>query len=189
MVISKRKVLDITAGEYKVPAILNLQVWDSDRIAPNDFIGTLSLELCCMPRGARSWRRCMMQKQLGLENTIDLFSVRRTRGWWSFSNFKSSKAVTTGYVEAELYLLTEEEAKLMPAGLGRKEPNALPKPYRPEYKFRVWMAPLYLLNHVLCKTHRKKALTCLFFTAMCLFFFIALYSVPVFIIKRIIGAK
>lgn len=39
MVVYKKNAFEITGSEYKMPARLNLQVWDSDRFSPDDFIG------------------------------------------------------------------------------------------------------------------------------------------------------
>lgn len=36
-------------SEVKIPAILNLQVWDNDTLSPDDFLGSLSINLSNFP--------------------------------------------------------------------------------------------------------------------------------------------
>ena len=80
--------------------------------------------------------------------TLNLFKQKRTKGWWPFSAknennepmlqartfniYKYGELMTScslqGKVEAELILLTAEEAEKNPAGLGREDPNGLEKP-------------------------------------------------------------
>lgn len=60
-------------------------------------------------------------------------------------------------MELELELLTEEEAKLRPAGQGRDEPNAHPHleaPIRPSTSFNWLLSPLKFLYYLFCKRLR-----------------------------------
>ena len=79
---------------------------------------------------------------------MNLFKQKRTKGWWPFSAkndnneqmLQVSLLLTVaaggleadlnvqGKVEAELILLTAEEAEKNPAGAGRDDPNGLDKP-------------------------------------------------------------
>lgn len=68
---------------------------------------------------------------LKLDNvpTVNIFKQKRIRGWWPFFIKKENDELElTGKVEAEIHLLTVEEAEQNPAGLGRNEPDALEKP-------------------------------------------------------------
>jgi hypothetical protein len=61
---------------------------------------------------------------------MNLFKIRRTKGWWPLRNADpdTGKEYFAGCLELEFDLLTEEEAEKCPAGMGRDEPQGLPKP-------------------------------------------------------------
>lgn len=61
--------------------------------------------------------------------TVNIFKQKRVRGWWPFFIKKENDELElTGKVEAEIHLLTKEEAEKNPAGYGRNEPDPLEKP-------------------------------------------------------------
>lgn len=114
----------------KIPARLELQVWDADHFSADDFLGAISLNLNRFPRGAKSSKLCTLD-MLKTENvpTVNIFKQKRVRGWWPFFIKKENDEMElTGKVEAEIHLLTKEEAEQNPAGYGRNEPDALEKP-------------------------------------------------------------
>lgn len=116
--------------EVKIPARLELQVWDNDKFSSDDFLGAISFDLNRFPRGAKSSKLCTLD-MLKLDNvpTVNIFKQKRIRGWWPFFIKKENDELElTGKVEAEIHLLTKEEAEQNPAGLGRNEPDALEKP-------------------------------------------------------------
>ena len=108
------------------------------------------MDLTKFPRGARSAKLCTldMLKTDGTVPTMNLFKQKRTKGWWPFyakdesdelmlqveyMNIYLSKLFPyllsiQGKVEAELILMTAEEADKNPAGAGREDPNGLDKP-------------------------------------------------------------
>ena len=71
----------------KIPPRLNLQVWDADSFSKDDFLGAITLDLNKFPRGARSAALCTldMLRTDGSVPTINLFKMKRTKGWWPFS--------------------------------------------------------------------------------------------------------
>ena len=71
----------------KIPPRLNLQVWDADSFSKDDFLGAITLDLNKFPRGARSASLCTldMLRTDGSVPTINLFKMKRTKGWWPFS--------------------------------------------------------------------------------------------------------
>ena len=89
-----------------------------------------------MPKGAKTAKGCTIE--LAEENcknvsTVSLFKLRRFKGWWPFVNKNDQDELEiTGKVEAELHLITAEEAEKSPVGLGRDEPEPLEKPNRPD---------------------------------------------------------
>ncbi|EAT32909.1 AAEL014853-PA, partial [Aedes aegypti] len=116
--------------EVKIPARLELQVWDADHFSADDFLGAISLNLNRFPRGAKSSKLCTLD-MLKTDNvpTVNIFKQKRVRGWWPFFIKKENDEMElTGKVEAEIHLLTKDEAEKNPAGYGRNEPDPLEKP-------------------------------------------------------------
>lgn len=116
--------------EVKIPARLELQVWDADHFSADDFLGAISLNLNRFPRGAKSSKLCTLDMlKTDSVPTVNIFKQKRVRGWWPFFIKKENDEMElTGKVEAEIHLLTKEEAEKNPAGYGRNEPDPLEKP-------------------------------------------------------------
>ena len=55
-----------------------------------------------------------------------------------------------GKVEAEIHLMSAEEAEKSPAGLAREEPDPLEKPNRPDTSFVWFMTPLKSIQYLIC---------------------------------------
>ena len=92
------------------------------------FKGDCFINLTSIPRPSKTSVQCTLET-MNNENRDSIFKKKRLKGWWPFSyNAADSEPELVGKVEAELELLTEQEAEEDPAGLGRKEPNALPFP-------------------------------------------------------------
>ncbi|GFR28456.1 otoferlin, partial [Trichonephila clavata] len=92
---------------------------------------SISLDLNHFPRGAHSARQCTlnMLKKDGSVPQISIFKNLRVRGWWPIcQRISKGQLILTGKVEAEIQLLTKEQAEKNPAGKGRKRPDALPEP-------------------------------------------------------------
>ena len=53
-------------------------------------------------------------------------------------------------MEAEIHLMSAEEAEKQPAGLGREEPDPLEKPNRPDTSFVWFMTPLKSIQYLIC---------------------------------------
>ena len=149
VITRKESVFSWDETVSKVPPRLNLQVWDADSFSKDDFLGAITLDLTKFPRGARAASLCTldMLRTDGSVPTINLFKQKRTKGWWPFSakNDNNEQMLQVlfltvaaggleadlnvqGKVEAELILLTAEEAEKNPAGAGRDDPNGLDKP-------------------------------------------------------------
>ncbi|CAG5125218.1 unnamed protein product [Candidula unifasciata] len=170
----------------KIPARLNLQVWDADHFSADDFLGSLTLDLNRFPRGAKSSKLCTldMLKTDDSVPQISLFKHRRVKGWWPFhvKNEGSEELELTGKVEAELHLMTVEEAEKHPAGLGRSEPDPLDKPNRPDSSFMWFMNPFKSLRYILWHNYKWviiKVLVVAFLAALLVLFF---YSMPVVVV-------
>uniref|UniRef100_A0A7N8WNY0 Otoferlin a n=1 Tax=Mastacembelus armatus TaxID=205130 RepID=A0A7N8WNY0_9TELE len=132
IVISKKEsMFSWDETEYKIPPRLTLQVWDADHFSADDFLGAIELDLNRFPRGAKTAKQCslnMIRNDHELP-TISIFKQKRVKGWWPFvARDENDEMELTGKVEAELHLVTAEEAEKSPVGLGRNEPDPLEKP-------------------------------------------------------------
>ena len=196
-IVVKRKehFWSVDETEMKFAPVLVVQVWDNDQFSADDFLGQVELNLTAVPKPAKDSSNCKLSLlpayakdgahvQLG-----NLFAQKRLRGFWPVAGDESggSNMELTGKVELELELLTDEDAKARPAGIGREDPNANPflePPDRPETSFNPMLSPLKVLGSM---WHRfKYRLLCsLFIILFILLFLIALYSLPVIFLNII----
>lgn len=81
MVITKKRgAFEKHDTEFKVPAVLNVQVWDNDSFSPDDFLGTLSINLSHFPSPFISPEKCVFSKTHRLHE--NLFAANGSiRGW------------------------------------------------------------------------------------------------------------
>lgn len=88
------------------------------------------MDLARLPRGASLFRNCSLAITQPNATVLNLFKIRRTKGWWPLKTTDrlTQKELYAGAVELEFELLKKEEAEKNPAGLGRHEPQGLPKP-------------------------------------------------------------
>ncbi|XP_053700525.1 otoferlin-like [Synchiropus splendidus] len=192
IVISKKESMfawDET--EYKIPARLNLQVWDADHFSADDFLGAIELDLNRFPRGAKTAKQCTIEMVTNEAEmpTVSIFKQKRIKGWWPFvARNEDDEFELTGKVEAELHLLTGEEAEKSPAGEGRNEPEPLEKPNRPDTSLLWFLTPFKAIKHLLCTQYRWltiKLVSALLLLALLGLF---LYSMPGYMVKKILGA-
>ncbi|NXK14581.1 OTOF protein, partial [Herpetotheres cachinnans] len=88
--------------------------------------GAIELDLNRFPRGAKTAKQCSLEMVTNEAEMpmISIFKQKRVKGWWPFvARDENDELEVTGKVEAELHLLTEEEAEKSPAGLARNEPD------------------------------------------------------------------
>ncbi|KAI5703628.1 hypothetical protein M8J75_014243 [Diaphorina citri] len=171
--------------EYRVPPKLHLQVWDNDNFSQDDYIGTLVLDLSRMPRGARSAARCTGDIVKDTAPTLNLFQTKRCRGWWPFQlgGNGPDKHKVVGKLEAEFHILTKEEAEQSPVGLGRRDPEALPVPVRPDrFNFNFILTPYRVLLDVV-KTHKWKFILGGLVLSVVLFGALFVYAFPGYAVK------
>ncbi|CAL1540078.1 unnamed protein product [Lymnaea stagnalis] len=165
---------------------------DAERFHYYSYIGALTLDLNRFPRGAKSSKLCTldMLKTDGSVPQMSLFKHKRVKGWWPFhvKNEGSEDLELTGKVEAELHLMTTEEAEKHPAGLGRSEPDPLEKPNRPDSSFMWFMNPFKSLRYILWHNYKWiiiKLLIVALLTALLVLFF---YSMPGYTVKKMFNA-
>ncbi|XP_043277265.1 otoferlin-like [Venturia canescens] len=177
--------------EFKIPARLELQVWDADHFSADDFLGAITLNLNRFPRGAKTSKLCTlnMLKTDGSVPAVNIFKQKRVRGWWPFYVKKQNEDMElTGKVEAEIHLLTKEEAESKPAGPGRSEPDPLDKPSRPDASF-VWLLnPIKSIRYIIWHNYKWIILKILITIAIATLLILFLYAIPGYSVKKILGA-
>ncbi|XP_002734885.2 dysferlin-like [Saccoglossus kowalevskii] len=76
--------------EERVPPTFIIQIWDNDQFSPDDFLGTLELNMNHMPKPAKSSGKCKMSMlpdaQGNSKNMVSLFEQKRVKGWWPCVN-------------------------------------------------------------------------------------------------------
>ncbi|XP_065212252.1 otoferlin-like [Planococcus citri] len=153
----KTSILSRDERESKLPPRLELQVLDSDLISANDYLGSLVLDLNNFPKGAKSAKLCKLKmlKTDGSVSMINIFKQKRVKGWWPFHVKKENGQMElTGKVELELHLLTQEEAGIIPVGLGRDGPNPLEKPNRPDWSFLWFLNMTKSAKHIIWRHYK-----------------------------------
>ncbi|KFQ54935.1 Otoferlin, partial [Nestor notabilis] len=177
IVISKKEsMFSWDETEYKIPARLTLQVWDADHFSADDFL-------------AKTSKQCSLEMVTNEAELpmISIFKQKRVKGWWPFvARDENDELEVTGKVEAELHLLTAEEAEKSPAGLARNEPDPLEKPNRPDTSFIWFLNPLKSIKYLICTRYKwliiKIVLALLLLVMVALF----LYSMPGYMVKKLL---
>uniref|UniRef100_A0AAY4BAX5 C2 domain-containing protein n=1 Tax=Denticeps clupeoides TaxID=299321 RepID=A0AAY4BAX5_9TELE len=188
IVISKKEsMFSWDETEYKIPARLTLQVWDADHFSADDFLGAIELDLNRFPRGAKTAKQCsidMVQNEQELP-TISIFKQKRVKGWWPFILYCEC---LQGKVEAELHLITAEEAEKNPVGLGRSEPDPLEKPNRPDTTFLWFLSPLKAIRYLICNRYKWLIIKIILVLLLLVMLGLFLYSMPGYLVKKMLGA-
>ncbi|XP_068136053.1 otoferlin isoform X14 [Hyperolius riggenbachi] len=193
IVISKKEsMFSWDETEYKIPARLTLQVWDADHFSADDFLGAIELDLNRFPRGAKTAKQCsidMVAPEVDLP-MVSIFKQKRVKGWWPFvARNENDELELTGKVEAELHLLTAEEAEKSPAGLARNEPDPLEKPNRPNTSLAWLLNPLRIVCLLLWRNYKWHVLALLLACLLLVFLALLLYTLPGVLNQRLIHPK
>ncbi|XP_061094120.1 otoferlin-like [Conger conger] len=192
IVISKKESMfawDET--EYKIPARLNLQVWDADHFSADDFLGAIELDLNRFPRGAKTAKQCSLEMVTNEQEMpmVSIFKQKRIKGWWPFvARDENDEFELTGKVEAELHLMTAEEAEKNPVGLGRNEPEPLEKPNRPDTTFLWFISPLKAIRYLICNRYKWLIIKIVLALLVLAMLGIFIYSMPGYMVKKMLGA-
>lgn len=177
--------------ECKIPARLELQVWDADHFSADDFLGAITLDLNRFPRGAKNSKLCSlgMLKTDGSVPMVNIFKQKRIKAWWPFYVKKENEDMElTGKVEAEIHLLTKEEAEKIPAGFGRNEPDPLEKPNRPDASFMWFLNPLKSIKYIVWHNYKWAILKAVIAIGLIILLLLFFYAIPGYSVKKILGA-
>ncbi|XP_076047725.1 myoferlin-like isoform X2 [Oratosquilla oratoria] len=214
MVIKRREhTFSLDKTEERRPPQLTLQLWDNDLLLSDDYLSELTLDLCTLPRPARSPEdvTLSMVSRLPLDKnenqdatsvTVDLlekgeevtfvslFEKKRVCGFFPCVSTVDGAPQIGGTLELELEVLTEEEAAKRPAGHGRDDPNMNPKleePKRPATSFFWLTSPWKSFKFVMWKNYKWYIITFIILFFLFLFLFLLLYSLPGATIDYLIG--
>ncbi|XP_059837738.1 otoferlin isoform X3 [Hypanus sabinus] len=177
--------------EYKIPARLTLQVWDADHFSADDFLGAIELDLNRFTRGAKTAKLCTIEMATDESSfpMVSIFKQKRVKGWWPFvARNENDEMELTGKVEAELHLLTAEEAEKSPAGLARNEPEPLEKPNRPDTSFIWFLNPLKSIKYLVCNRYKWLIVKIILALLLVIMIGLFLYSMPGYMVKKLLGA-
>ncbi|XP_059972637.1 otoferlin isoform X1 [Mesoplodon densirostris] len=192
IVISKKEsMFSWDETEYKIPARLTLQIWDADHFSADDFLGAIELDLNRFPRGAKTAKQCSMEMATGEVDVplASIFKQKRIKGWWPLlARNENDEFELTGKVEAELHLLTAEEAEKNPVGLARNEPDPLEKPNRPDTAFVWFLNPLKSIKYLICTRYKWLIIKIVLALLGLLMLGLFLYSLPGYMVKKLLGA-
>ncbi|CAF95920.1 unnamed protein product, partial [Tetraodon nigroviridis] len=83
-----------------------------------------------------------------------------------------------GKVEAELQLVTLEQAEANPVGRARKEPEALDKPNRPTTSFNWFVNPMKTFIFLIWKQFKKYIIALVILAILTLFLGLIVYTLP-----------
>ncbi|XP_033118716.1 otoferlin-like isoform X3 [Anneissia japonica] len=190
VVKKKESMLSIDETEYKLPPRLTLQVWDADAFSADDFLGACVLDLTKFPRGAKTAKSCKPEMMTDPKvPQMNLFKVKKHKGFWPFvAPNEEGEEELMGKVEAELILMSVEEAEKSPAGYGRDEPDPMEKPNRPDLTGNWLLGPLASLKYLICNRFLSFLIKLLILTLIMAIFALFIYSAPGYTVKKIMGA-
>ncbi|XP_070540972.1 myoferlin-like isoform X9 [Ptychodera flava] len=196
MVVKKKDHFwSLDETEERLPPTLVIQIWDNDQFSPDDFLGTLELNLNHMPKPAKSASKCklsMLPDAQGNANTemLSLFEAKRTKGFWPCCNEETGARELAGKVEMELEILSQTEAEEKPAGCAREEPNLNPhldEPNRPATSFNWLTSPLKSLRFIVWKNFKKYIIGFLIILLIVLLVALFIYAFPGAVVNKIVG--
>lgn len=84
-----------TKTEKRMEPLITLQCWDADIVSADDNLGNIQLNLSRMIRGAKTAGDCKLSMLTNKKRPkINLFKVKRHKGWWPFFSIDPTKNFT-----------------------------------------------------------------------------------------------
>lgn len=81
MIITKKKD-ELHEIGIKRPAVLTLQIWDNDSFTPDDFLGTLNINLSHFPRPSTTAERSVLNRKENYYENLFAIVDGSLRGWF-----------------------------------------------------------------------------------------------------------
>ncbi|CAF1117580.1 unnamed protein product [Adineta ricciae] len=187
----KDSVFQIGSTVKKIPPRIVLRVYDADLLSADDFLGECILNLTHLPVGAKSSSKCRADMLLNSKHrALNLFVNKRTTGWWPMiAPIKTGEirdvTLLGGKVEAELYLVTAEEAEQNPVGKGREGPQPLDEPNRPKNSFLWFTSPWKTFRYVIWRNFKWSIILGIIIFLIVLFLLLALWTLPGELVRQI----
>ncbi|XP_077992044.1 myoferlin-like isoform X14 [Glandiceps talaboti] len=195
MVVKKKEHFwSLDETEERLPPTLVIQIWDNDQFSPDDFLGTLELNLNHMPKPAKSASKCKLSMlpdaQGNAPEMLSLFEAKRSKGFWPCANEETGARELAGKVEMELEILSIEEAEEKPAGVARDDPNMNPhldEPNRPQTSFNWLTSPWKSLRFILWGRFKWYIIGALIILLLALILILFFYTFPGALANKIVG--
>ncbi|XP_070804868.1 LOW QUALITY PROTEIN: dysferlin [Pituophis catenifer annectens] len=175
-VAKKEHFWSLDKTENKVAPQLVLQIWDNDKFSFDDYLGSIQLDLNCMPKPSKTADKCHLDLLELRERDVSLFEQKTVKGWWPCVTEQEGTKSLAGKLEMTLEIINEQEHEERPAGLGRDEPNMTPKledPKRPETSFLWFTSPYKTLKYILWR--RFKWIFLIFLLVFILLLFLGIF--------------
>lgn len=90
LIIKKKSIYEKFDTEVKMPAVLNIQIWDNDTFSPDDFLGTLSVNLSNFIKPFSTAEKCCSTK---INQYRNLFAEKKVKGWFPVRGKHDEKGV------------------------------------------------------------------------------------------------
>ncbi|KAK4319224.1 hypothetical protein Pmani_009818 [Petrolisthes manimaculis] len=197
----------LTSTQLRRPPHLTLQLWDNDLISRDDYLSETTLDLCRLPKPAKNRDDVgpsqvpQMMAETDANSvavtfldddtqSVNLFEAKRVYGYFPFIRVEEGVTQIAGKIEMELEVVSEEEAKLRPAGQGRDDPNMnpkLPEPDRPATSFLWITSPWKSFKHILWGRYKWYCITLVILFLLFLFLFLFFYSLPSATVDYMLG--
>ncbi|XP_071827267.1 myoferlin-like isoform X3 [Apostichopus japonicus] len=195
VITQKEHIWSLDKTEIRVPPTLIIQIWDNDKFSPDDFLGTLELNLNNMPASVKKAKKCSLKQlpdPVGQREVpmVSLFEQKRVRGWWPCMNEETGERELTGKVEMELEILDEEEAREKPTAPARDDPNQYPTlepPIRPETSFQWISSPWMSLRYIIWFNFKYYIIYGLLIAFLVFFIVLFVYNVPGVTVQKVFG--
>lgn len=95
LMVSKKKdhFWSLDETKSKLPALLNLQIWDNDKFSADDFLGQMSFNLNSMMKPVKESSKCGLHQldEVDGNKKVSLFEQRRMKGWLPCVTFNNNK--------------------------------------------------------------------------------------------------
>lgn len=79
LLVKKKNIYEKFDTELKVPPVLNVQIWDNDTFSPDDFLGSLTINLSHFPKPFATPTSVSEKEASEYRN---LFLGKKERGWF-----------------------------------------------------------------------------------------------------------
>ncbi|CAF2868388.1 unnamed protein product [Rotaria sp. Silwood2] len=188
---AKDSVFQVGNTKKKIPPRLIVRIYDADFFSADDFLGESIITLTHVPLGGKLSKKCKADILLNPKHKgINLFVHKRIAGWWPMiAPLKAGeirdKALLGGKFEAELSLVTAEEAEKNPVGKAREAPQPLEEPNRPKTSFLWFTSPWKTLRFVIWRNFKWAIILGIVIFILVIFLLLAIWSLPGEIVNQV----